>query len=184
MRNVCLTRISIVLLAVLCWSFTGINSNEFSKALLSEEVTDFSSVDNGQSVSNPEGVVMPRMGQSYYGSITYHGQEFPISIFWDPDIEYYNLYAYIGGVVNPFIPGNVYRYTLQHVATYDSESTIQRFWFVIKCNFIIEYGPEPFLGNSDEMHVSFLVTFDPQTYNMTCDVIEEGYGVWGDPDLE
>ena len=52
MKNVYLMKISVVLLAVLCWSFTGVNSNESSKVLTSEDVTDFSSVDNGQSVSS------------------------------------------------------------------------------------------------------------------------------------
>ena len=125
--------------------------------------------------------IMPRVGQTYSGTITYHGADFPIYIFWDPDFEYYNLYAYINGVVNtPFIPGNVKRYTLQHVATYDSESTHQLFWFVIKCNYIIEY----YTSAVENRYVSFRVTFNPNTQQMNCDVLEEGYGFWGDPDLD
>ena len=179
MKNVYLTRISIVLLAMLCWSFTGVNSNEFSKVLTSEDVTDFSSVDNGQSVSNPEGVVMPRMGQSYYGEIGYRGYSYPIQIYWDPAVESLNLAAFLDGRIEyPTYP--VRRNILQHISTRDSESTLSKFWFIIKCDYIIEYE----YGSLEYSHVKFLVTFEPSTQNLYYEIMEEGPGLWSRIDLE
>ena len=172
MKNIYLTRISIVLLAMLCWSFTGVNSNESNKVLPSEEVMDFSSVDNSQSVSKPEGVVVPRMGQSYYGSIGYRGYSYPIQIFWDPAVESLNLAAFLGGSSGNGI--------LQHISTRDSESTLSKFWIVIKCDYITDLD----LVMPTYMHVKFLVTFEPSTQRLTCDVIEEGPGSWASIDRD
>ena len=172
MKNVCLTRISIVLLAMLCWSFTGVNSNESNKVLPSEEVMDFSSVDNSQSVAKSEGVVVPRMGQSYYGSIDYRGYSYPIQIFWDPAVESLNLAAFLGGRSGYSI--------LQHISTRDSESTLSKFWIVIKCDYITDLD----LVEPTYMHVKFLVNFEPSTQRLTCDVIEEGPGTWASIDRD
>ena len=179
MKNVCLTRIFIFLLAVLCWSFTGVNSNEFTKVLTSEKVTDFSSVDNGQSVSNPEGVVMPRMGQSYFGEIAYRGYSYPIYIFWDSDASFLNASAFLGGDIEYPTP-SILRYALQHISTRDSESTLSKFWFIIKCDYIIEYQ----YGSPEYSHVKFLVTFEPSTQNLYYEIMEEGPGSWASIDRD
>ena len=179
MKNVYLTRISIVLLAMLCWSFTGVNSNESNKVLPSEEVMDFSSVDNSQSVAKSEGVVVPRMGQSYYGSIGYRGYSYPIQIFWDPAVESLNLAAFLGGSIE-YPTSSVTRYVLQHISTQDSESTLSKFWIIIKCDYIIEHMFQEF----EYTHVKFLVNFEPNNQFLSYQILEEGPGSWASIDRD
>ena len=42
--------------------------------------------------------VMPRTGEYYQGIVTYKDTAFPLHIYWDLEIENYNLYAYIDGI--------------------------------------------------------------------------------------
>lgn len=180
MRSEFITITIMLLFSALCWSCSNeleeIQNYELSINEMNVCSRSAGSIDYSQYTLLENRIVMPRTGQVYTGSITYNGADFPISIYWNPNVEYYNLYAIINGTVeNPFTPGNVKRYTLQHVATYDSESTIQAFWFVIKCNFIIEY----YYNDTENRHVSFRIIFNPNTQVMTYDIIEEGTGLWG-----
>lgn len=77
---------------------------------------------------SPEGIIMPRMGEYYEGAISYNNVSFPLYIYWDLEIEGYNLYAYIQGS-STSIDG--YHHTMSHIATRNSECSNSRFDFII-----------------------------------------------------
>ena len=130
--------------------------------------------------------VMPRTGEYYQGIVTYKDTAFPLHIYWDLEIENYNLYAYIDGInqagYGALYEGNYYydtTYRLVHVATYNSECSNTRFDFVIQCNFSKSYyNGVNFSSWTDKRHVAFHVIFYPASRNCSSEIIEEGDDYW------
>ena len=187
------------LVAVFCWGCSNhalediqeTSSRNDDVKMLSRSV---GTIDYSQYTLLENRAVMPRTGESYQGTAVYKNTAFPLYIFWDLEIENYNLYAYVSGAnyantltwvgsIWPEIGGNYYEplYKLDHVATYNSECSNSRFDFVIKCNFSNRdyYG-----GWKDYRHVSFHVTFFPGSRDCSCEILEDGEDWWDDPDLE
>lgn len=135
--------------------------------------------------------IMPRTGEYYQGTVMYKDTAFPLHIYWDLEIEDYNLYAYIDGInqagYGVLYEGNYYydtTYRLVHVATYNSECNNSRFDFVILCNFSKSYYNGVNFGSwTDHRYVAFHVVFFPNSRSCSSEVIEEGEGFWDDPDL-
>ena len=176
-------KIFFILLALVftfCQSFASNKFKEILSGLPETKVTTSVSCNEGitdysQYTLLTNRTIMPRNGRSYSGYISYKGCSFPIFIFWNTNFEYHNLYAYIAGPCESSCYCNLY-----HVATYDSESTEHKYWFVIKCDYSIHYS----WGGGENLYVSFRVSFDPNTQFLTCDVIEEGPGSWSAIDRE
>lgn len=131
--------------------------------------------------------VMPRTGEYYQGIVTYKDTAFPLHIYWDLEIENYNLYAYIDGINQAghgaLYEGNYYyydtTYRLVHVATYNSECSNTRFDFIIQCNFSKSYyNGVNFSSWTDKRHVAFHVIFYPASRNCSSEIIEEGDDYW------
>lgn len=154
-----------VLVSMCCMSFTSVSYND-------------SDIDYSRLTLLEHRTIMPRDGRSYMGYINYRGSSFPIFIFWDTNFEYHNLYAYIAG--SSSVAGTSSYAHLYHYATYDSESTEHKYWFVIKCDYTLAYD----FGATEDLYVAFRVTFEPSTQILTYEVIEEGQGTWSAVDRE
>lgn len=114
--------------------------------------------------------VMPRMGETYYGTITYKGLPFEIALYWDFDVEDYNMYGGIGGSVLD-IAGD--RHELVHVITNKAASNNYELCYIIKCNYIIYDS-----GTTFKNHVAFYVSYIPSSQTLSYHVLEEGTGLW------
>lgn len=185
--------ILLVLFVAISWSCS---SNEFQevqnsysvqevKTALSRNVSDVSNIDYSQYVLLNPRTVLPRSGEYYQGTVTYMNTAFPLHIFWDLEIENYNIYAYVSGVNaanhliwDGFNGGYCEQlYKLDHVATYLSECSNSRFDLVIKCNFSSK-SASSFNDWRNDRHVAFHVIFFPASRSCSFDIIEEGEGVW------
>ena len=187
-----------VLFVAIGWSCS---SNEFEEVqnsfsaqevnpALSRSVSDVDNIDYSQYVLLEPRTVMPRSGEYYQGTVAYMGAAFPLHIFWDIEIENYNIYAYVSGVnvsgdsgwvgdiSHPDLGGYYGKLCkLDHVATYLSVCSDSRFDLVIKCNFSSK--PDTSFNDwGNYRHVAFHVIFYPASRSCSFDIIEEGEGVW------
>lgn len=187
----------IALTFVLCNGCTNNEFVEYQNGNVQEKDTPIFSrnaanIDYNQYSLLEKQTIMPRTGEYYHGIVTYKDTAFPLHIYWDLEIENYNLYAYIDGInqigYGTLYEGNYYydtTYRLDHVATYCSECSNTRFDFVIQCNFSKSYYNGINFGSwTDHRHVAFHVVFFPTSRSCSSEIIEEGEGVWDDPDLE
>ena len=175
MKTVVLSIIS--LFTVSLWSFANENVIKAqAPCYANNESIIYSSNTNVNDYSkrefSPEDIIMPRMGEYYEGTISYNNVSFPLYIYWDLEIEGYNLYAYING--NCFsIDG--FEHTMTHIVTHYSECSSSRFDFVIICN----YTYSNYTGFWEEYrHITFHVTFYPTTRSCTFDILEDEEGRW------
>ena len=190
--------ILLVLVVAIGWSCSSDEFGEVQNSLpakkvnlaLSRSVSDVGNIDYSQYVLLEPRIVLPRSGEYYQGTVAYMGTAFPLHIFWDLEIENYNIYAYASGVNVVGDPGwvgdishpNLGDYygkqcKLDHVATYLSECRESRFDLVIKCNFSSK-SDTSFNDWGNHRHVAFHVIFFPASKNCSFDIIEEGEGVW------
>ena len=129
-------------------------------------------IDYSKYVLLEEKTVMPRTGETFTGNIIYEQYSYPIQMYWDSDIEDLNLYGYIGGSNSD---GYGTTYSLIHISTYNSSSSKTRIDLIIKCNYAIDraYSTIP-----EKRHVSFHVTFYPDTKSLQYRILEEGEDFW------
>ena len=121
---------------------------------------------------SPEGIIMPRMGEYFQGTVNYRGVNFPLHIFYDLEMEGYNLYAYIQGS-DSTIDG--YNHTMIHAISHYGERNSNRIDFIIICN----YTCSTYTGSwYEHRKISFHVTFYPTTRSCTFDILEDEEGRW------
>lgn len=146
------------------------STNDINESLVASRSTG--AIDYSKYVLLEEKTVMPRTGEFFTGYITYELYSYPILIYWDTDIEGLNLYGYIEGSNTD---GFYTTYNLIHVSTYNSSSSKTRIDLIIKCNYAIDrkYSSVP-----EKRHVSFHVTFYPDTKALEYRILEEGEGFW------
>ena len=171
-------------LTMVCWD----SSNELENVrnedslaresvVLSHSASD-SSIDYDQYTLLEKRIALPRTGEYFAGAVSYRGISFPLHIYWDLEIDGYNLYAFIDGSASSIDSA---MHTLTHVATYNSGCTSSRFDFVIKCN----YHHSNYTGFwNEKRHVSFHVIFYPTTYSCSFEILEDGEGLWNALDFE
>ena len=193
MRNNIFTKVLIVLLTVFNWGCSNddIENTEPLVYPIDESIISSRSAnefDYSQYTLLENKTIMPRTGDYFQGTVTYKDTAFPVHIYWDLEIENYNIYAYISGSnyagyfswdPNPFPSGSYYApvYRLDHVATYLSACSESIFDLVIQCNFSHLDSANNCI-DANNRHVSFHVIFYPSTRDCSFDIIEDGEGWW------
>lgn len=170
--------ITIMLLSALCWSCSNeleeIQNSEPSLNEMNVASRSAGSIDYSQYTLLENRTIMPRTGQTYTGTINYKGLNFDVNLYWDFEVEDYNMYGAISGSCVD-LGGDTHH--MYHVATYKSASNNHQLCYIIKCNYIIEDSIF-----THKNHVSFYVAYTPSSQTLTYNVIEEGEGLWG-PEL-
>ena len=171
----------IALMVVCCYSCSNHELEDFQGTDIPKNDVEMLSrsageIDYSQYTLLENRTIMPRTGETYSGTISYRDLSFNVVLFWDFEFEYYNMFGYIYGSVLDLAGDTHY---MQHVATYSSNSTDEQLCYIIKCNYIIDDS-----GFERYNHVSFYVAYTPRRQELVYNVIEEGEGLWGDPDLE
>lgn len=174
MRNHFSTITIMILFSAFCWSCSNeleeIQNSEPSINEMNVSSRSSSSIDYSQYMLLEKRTIMPKIGEFYNGTINYRGLSFGVNLYWDFEIEDYNMYGYIYGSCIDLAGDTHYMY---HVATYKSASNNYQLCYIIKCNYIIDDS-----GFEHKNHVSFYVTYTPSSQTLTYNVIEEGEGLW------
>ncbi len=156
---------------VLVIAGTGCSNTEEVEILLEETPIESVVKSRSTEIDNPFSelleakTIMPRVAESYQGYIMFENYSYPVSIYWDFEVDNYNLFAIIQGWSEPNFDKRFY---LSHFSTKNSASNTYGLDFVIKCTH-----SEVVLGElTNTRYVTFHLTYYPSSQNCVCEVLE------------